>query len=84
MVVVFGGEGIDEGFEFGGVEGDEFAAASALEVVMVWLEWASEFVAFFPADVDDVDDAEADEHIKCAVDAGAIDIRAGAGDITNT
>lgn len=59
-------------FESRRVDGDELAARIALQVVMVWGEWLGEFIALFPAVMDDLDDTKAYEAVQVAIDAGAV------------
>lgn len=71
-VVVRFGDGANELFELRGLEFNEFVALGALQMMMVWLEGSGQFVAFFPADMDNIDNAELGKELKRTVDAGAV------------
>ena len=52
------GNSMHKPFELRGVDVDQCGTAGALQVMMVWSIGTGEFVALFPADVDNLDNAQ--------------------------
>lgn len=58
----------NEKLEFLGVEVDEFTAGSAVQMVVMRLEWTGEFIALFPAKWYDFGDTKCREEFESAID----------------